>query len=91
MKKVLIFISLLTTLCFANPFSKCLACHGSKGETSAMGTSKIIKNLTKEQIMAALKGYQDGTYGGALKSIMHTQASGLTDADIKEIASSIGK
>ena len=33
----------------------------------ALGKSKIIKDMTKEDFIASMKGYQDGTYGGAKK------------------------
>ena len=67
MKKIIIAASLLTAcVAFANPYAKCVACHGATGEKVALGKSKIIKDMTKAEIVASLKGYQDGTYGGAM-------------------------
>ena len=64
MKKIIIAASLLTAcVAFANPYAKCVACHGATGEKVALGKSKIIKDMTKAEIVASLKGYQDGTYG----------------------------
>ena len=71
MKKIIIAASLLTAcVAFANPYAKCVACHGATGEKVALGKSKIIKDMTKAEIVASLKGYQDGTYGGAMKGLM---------------------
>ena len=47
--------------------------------------------MTKAEIVASLKGYQDGTYGGAMKGLMVGQVKGLDDASIQAIADQIGK
>jgi len=48
--------------------------------------------MTKDEIVKALKGYKDGTYGGAMKGVMKGQvATTLTDKDIEEIAEDIKK
>ena len=92
MKKIIIAASLLTAcVAFANPYAKCVACHGANGEKVALGKSKIIKDMTKAEIVASLKGYQDGTYGGAMKGLMAGQVKGLDDAAIQAIADQIGK
>ena len=92
MKKIIIAASLLTAcVAFANPYAKCVACHGATGEKVALGKSKIIKDMTKAEIVASLKGYQDGTYGGAMKGLMAGQVKGLDDASIQAIADQIGK
>ena len=92
MKKIIIAASLLTAcVAFANPYAKCAGCHGANGEKAALGKSKIIKDLTKAEFVAALKGYQDGTYGGAMKGLMAGQVKGLDDAAIQAIADQITK
>lgn len=69
MKKIVLATTILAaTFALANPYAKCVACHGANGEKVALGKSKIIKDMTKEDFVASLKGYQDGTYGGAQKS-----------------------
>jgi cytochrome c553 len=45
--------------------------------------------MTKENIVAALKGYKDGSYGGAMKGVMKGQVANLSDADIEAIATQI--
>ena len=92
MKKIIIAASLLTAcLAFANPYEKCVTCHGANGEKVALGKSKIIKDMTKADFVAALKGYQAGTYGGAQKALMVPQVKDLTEANINEIADLIIK
>jgi cytochrome c553 len=38
-----------------------------------------------------MKGYKDGSYGGAMKGLMKGQVAALSDADIEAIAQKIGK
>lgn len=72
-------------------FKKCAACHGVQGEKSALGKSKIIKDMSSAQIIMALKGYKDGTYGAASKAIMKGPVMSLTDAQITTLAAHISK
>ncbi len=70
----------------------CAACHGKDFEKSAMGQSKIVKDMSKADIEKALKGYKDGSYGhSAMKGVMAGQAKKLSDEDIKAIAQKVGK
>ncbi len=91
MKRIVLLTSILACAAFANPYAKCVACHGANGEKAAMGKSKIIKDMTKAEIVTAMKGYKDGSYGGAMKGLMKGQATPLSDADIEAIANQIGK
>ena len=91
MKKILLLTSILACVAFANPYEKCVACHGANGEKAALGKSKIIKDMSKAEIVSALKGYKDGTYGGPMKGVMKAQVATLSDADIQTIADQIGK
>ncbi|MBP6163570.1 MAG: cytochrome C [Aliarcobacter sp.] len=92
MKKIIIAASLLTAcVAFANPYAKCAGCHGADGEKAALGKSKIIKDMPKAEFVAALKGYQDGTYGGAMKNLMVGQVKGLDEATIQALADQIAK
>ena len=76
----------------ANPlYSKCVACHGAEGEKAALGKSHIIKDMSKADFVAALKGYKDGSYGREQKAMMKAQVATLSDAQIEEIASFITK
>ena len=92
MKKLVVVASLLTAcVAFANPYAKCVGCHGANGEKVAMGKSKVIKDMTKADFIAAMKGYKDGSYGGPMKGLMKGQVSSLSDADIEAIANQIAK
>ena len=75
----------------ASLYKKCAGCHGQTGEKVALGKSKVIKDMSKADIVVALKGYKDGTYGGAMKGLMKGQVAKLADADIQAIADVIGK
>ena len=72
-------------------YKKCASCHGAAGEKVALGKSKIIKDMSAAQITTALKGYKDGSYGGAQKGLMKGQVTSLNDAQISAIAAHIAK
>ncbi|MDD5717915.1 MAG: c-type cytochrome [Sulfuricurvum sp.] len=99
MKKSCMVLAVLLGISFVNAsaedgaalYKKCGACHGMNGEKAALGKSKVLKEMSKDAIVAALKGYQDGSYGGATKGMMKGQVTSLNDAQIKAIASHIGK
>jgi len=67
-------------------YKKCSACHGASGEKKALGKSAVIKGWEATKIVAALKGYKDGTYGGPMKGLMKGQVTSLDDAQIEDIA-----
>ena len=74
----------------ANLYKKCAACHGANGEKHALGKSKAIKDMGKEELVSAMKGYKDGTYGGAMKALMKGQVASYSDADIEAVTEHIG-
>lgn len=92
MKKIAFLLTIVTSLVYgdgASLYSKCVSCHGAKGEKAALGKSKIINTMSKDEIVLALQGYKAGTYGGASKALMKAQMSSFNDSQIKEIASYI--
>ena len=92
MKKTLVtmaIVGLASTSTFAANTAACAGCHGANFEKAALGKSKIVKDMTKENIVAALKGYKDGSYGGAMKGVMKGQVAALSDADMDAIATQI--
>ena len=92
MKKIIIATTVLTACFgFANPYANCVICHGANGEKVALGKSKIIKDMTKADFVASLKGYQNGTYGGAQKSLMLPQVKDMSEATMNELADLIIK
>ncbi|MBN2896614.1 MAG: c-type cytochrome [Campylobacterales bacterium] len=92
--KTLLMILGLSALLLANDaasaYQKCASCHGATGEKSALGKSRIINTMPKAEIKTALKGYQDGSYGGPMKALMKGQVATLSDAQIELIAEHIG-
>ena len=93
MKKVIVLLAVLglSSLAMADAYKKCAGCHGATGEKVALGKSKVISSMSKADIVAAMKGYKDGTYGGAMKGLMKGQVASLSDADMNAIAEKIGK
>jgi len=93
MKKVLVLLAVLglSSVAMADPYKKCASCHGAHGEKSALNKSKIIAEMSKADIVAALNGYKNGTYGGPMKGLMKGQVASLSAADITAISEKIGK
>jgi len=73
----------------ANIYKKCAGCHGAKAEKHALGKSKIIANMSEDEISKALHGYKDGTYGGAMKGLMKGQVASLSKDDVSSLATYI--
>ena len=73
----------------ADLYKKCASCHGVSGEKAALGKSKIIKDLTKDELVVSLQGYKDGSYGGSMKALMKGQVAALDDKKIDSLASYI--
>lgn len=67
----------------------CLACHGQDWSKSALGKSAIVKNISKENIARALKGYKNGTYGGEMKGLMKGQVAKYSNQELEAIAQAI--
>jgi len=94
MRKVWKFIAIgavLLTSLSATSIAVCKGCHGQKWEKVVMGKSKVVKDMSKREIMTALKGYKKGTYGGALKGLMVEQLKKLSVKDMKSIVKKIKK
>ncbi|MEO1953580.1 MAG: cytochrome C [Campylobacterales bacterium] len=69
----------------------CKGCHGADFSKHALGKSKIVKDLTHDEIAHALKGYKAGTYGGPMKGLMKGQVAKYSDADLEAFSKTIGK
>lgn len=94
MKKLLVTLMVLglASSAYAGEglYKKCISCHGAKGEKAAMGgKSKVINAMSKTDLVASMKGYKDGTYGGAMKVLMKGQVASFSDAQIEELATYI--
>ena len=92
MKTLLLILSITTLLSAsdgAGLFKKCASCHGANGEKHALNKSKIISEMSEEEIVTALQGYKDGSYGGAMKALMKGQVATYDEAQIKDVAAFI--
>ena len=69
----------------------CTGCHGADWSKAALGKSKIVSSMSHADIAASLKGYKDGSYGGAMKGMMKGQVAKYSDADLEAFAQTIGK
>ena len=67
-------------------FMKCAGCHGQNAERKALNMSAVIQGWDKEKIVNAIKGYKDGTYGGAMKTVMAGQVGTLSNEEIDALA-----
>ncbi|EQB40617.1 cytochrome C [Sulfurimonas hongkongensis] len=92
MKKIalMLFVSSIALMGAVEP-KACAACHGANFEKAALGKSKIVSDLAHEEIATALKGYKDGTYGGAMKAVMKGQVAKYSNAELETFAQTIGK
>ena len=86
MKTITLGVLLTTSGMYAASVAQCASCHGQHFEKVAMGTSKIVKDMRLHEIVDTLKGYRDGTYGGALKGVMRQQVKDLDDKYIESMA-----
>ena len=70
-------------------YNKCAGCHGTAGEKIALGKSKVIANMSEDDLNSALNGYKAGTYGGAMKGLMKGQVAKFSADDIKAVSAHI--
>jgi cytochrome c553 len=90
MKRVIFAGMVLVSSMFAADgaalYKKCISCHGAAGEKSALGKSKILIEMSLEENITALKGYQDGSYGGPMKALMKGQVANYSDEEIEVVS-----
>jgi cytochrome c-type protein NapB len=85
-KTVALGALLATSGAYAASIAVCAGCHGQNFELSAMGKSKIVKDMSLKEIMDALKGYKNGTYGDSLQGMMKVQVREMKDSEIEATA-----
>lgn len=67
-------------------FKKCITCHGEKAEKSYLNKTKPLTSIAKEDRLAAIKGYKDGTqntYG--MGAMMKPNVASLSDEDMAAV------
>ena len=84
--KVALGVVLATAGSYAVSIAACAGCHGQNFEKKAMGKSLVVQDMTMKEIVVALKGYKDGTYGDTMKQMMMTQVINVKDADLEAMA-----
>ena len=90
MKKILLLGVLFTLIVNAEITEKCTGCHGANFETSALGKSGIVRDMTKDEIINSINGYKKGTlnkYGMGM--LMKGQLVGLSNTEIQNIVDEI--
>ena len=85
-KTVALGALLASTSSYAVSIAVCAGCHGQHFEKSALGKSKIVKDMSLKDVLNALKGYKAGTYGGAMKQLMIKQVKDLKDSDLEAMS-----
>ena len=83
--------TLLFTTASGASIAVCKGCHGQEWEKEVMGKSKVVKDMSKTEILTALKGYKDSTYGGSLKGLMVEQVKNLSEEEMEAIVAKIKK
>ena len=73
----------------AELYSKCASCHGSMGEKKALGKSKVINEMSEDELVTAINGYKDGSYGASMKALMKGQVAALKADEVKVLAAHI--
>ncbi|EDO8877756.1 c-type cytochrome [Campylobacter coli] len=105
MKKILISLGICLSVCVADDalirkgeslYTKCIACHGVKGEKAAPGSrgDVTIGGLDKAYIAEQLKGYIAGTAdNGGAKMIMYANMKNwkFTPSDIEAVSAYIAQ
>ncbi|MEJ2468707.1 MAG: hypothetical protein P8Y51_06500 [Campylobacterales bacterium] len=67
-------------------FQSCAACHGNHAEKSALNQSAIIGEWDSKRIAAAIVGYQEGTYGRTMRTLMQNQVKGLSRVQVEALS-----
>ncbi|SFV59808.1 Cytochrome C553 (soluble cytochrome f) [hydrothermal vent metagenome] len=71
-------------------FAKCAGCHGADGKTAALGKSEIIAGQSAADLEKKITEYKAGTRNTkGMGALMKGQVAGLSDADIKAVATYI--
>jgi cytochrome c553 len=71
---------LATPVIMLADMDRCVSCHGVDFEKSALGVSKIVKDMSEKEIKIALDGYKAGK-GGSMKALMIQEVNLGVDTD----------
>ncbi len=65
--------------------SKCIVCHGEKGELKAKGVSRPINSLDHNEFQTSIRDYNIGNKEGAMAIVMKPYANAMDYNDIKNV------
>ncbi len=85
LKKIFLVFLALHVEMSASYIKVCQNCHGKTFEKRALGRSRVVKDLSKDEIIQRLEYFKTSN------SIMKSYASGLSDKQIKQIANVFGR
>jgi len=83
--KIILFFITLHVALFGSYIKVCQRCHGKTFEKRALGRSRIVKDLKKDEIIKKMKYFKTSN------SIMKSYASRLSEKQIKQIANVFGR
>ena len=64
----------------------CRACHGVGGAAPLMGLYPKLNGQNKDYLVSSIKAYKTGLRQGGMAWVMVSQSTGLSDAEINELA-----
>ena len=70
-------------------YAVCASCHGALGGKSALGKSKVIAWMSKDDLLTALVGYKEKKYGGSMRGIMKAQVMRYSVEELNDLANFI--
>jgi cytochrome c-type protein NapB len=83
MRKLILGAIVLSSVAIAEVnLNSCKGCHGQNFERAALGKSKIVKDMTKDEVAKSLVGYKKGTYGGPMAGVMKGQVMKYSDEEL---------
>ncbi len=98
MKPLFVVLSLCSALVFASAssglsadgavlYKRCSPCHGADGAKAP----HPVKGQKSDALLKKMKGYLDGSYGGAQKNMMANTLKTLTPEDLQALADYMAK
>ena len=63
----------------------CKQCHGVDFEKASLGSSRVVRDMSQNDIIEALLGYKNGTYGGSMKGVMIEKMKHYSTQELKSI------
>ncbi|MCF6172725.1 MAG: cytochrome c [Campylobacteraceae bacterium] len=65
---------------------RCASCHGQHGEVAAGAGSRILKNMSADEITEAVENYKrDEHFGGSMKMLMQDATLAMRSVDLTAI------